>query len=644
MSTPHIAPFGAWKSPITSDLIVSEVIGIGGGALDGDDLYWVESHPSDGGRSVIMRRAPDGQVSEVVGAPYYARTLVHEYGGGAWLVTGGTVYFANLSDQRIYRRTPDGAIAPITPDNHVRYADFVLDAARDRLISVREDHTDPSREAVNTLVAVPLDGAGEAVTLASGNDFYSNPRLSPDGKQLSWLTWNHPNMPWDGTELWLGEIGPDGGIVNAEQVAGGRAESICLPEWSPDGRLYFVSDRTDWWNLYRREASGAIAPVCPKDVEFGVPQWVFGQSTYGFISADEMLCAFTQNGAWRLARLATTTGALDEIPTPYTSLSGVRVSGSRAVMTVGAPDQFTALVLYDLPTRRFTVVRRRSALTISPAYLSAPQAIEFPTEGGLTAYGFYYPPKNDDFTAPAGQLPPLLVLSHGGPVSATSSVLDLETQYWTSRGFAVLDVNYGGSTGYGRAFRKRLAGQWGVVDLDDCVNGAKYLAAQGLVDGDRLAIRGGSAGGYTTLCALTFRDGFKAGASYFGISDLVALRDSHKFESHDMENLIGPYPARADLYHDRSPIHFSDRISCPVIFFQGLEDKVVPPDQSELMVNALRAKGLPVAYLAFEGEQHGFRKSENIKRSLDAEFYFYARVFGFTPADVIEPVRIDNFA
>jgi len=425
-------------------------------------------------------------------------------------------------------------------------------------------------------------------------------------------------------------------------VAGGGSESIFQPEWSPDGVLYFVSDRTGWWNLYRWH-NGSIEPLYEMEAEFGVPQWVFGMSTYAFASARHLICAYTREGSWRLARLDTLTRQLEPIATPYSAISGLRATAERAVFVAGSPVEFPALVQLDLATAQLTVLRRSSTIAVDPGYLAVPQPITFPTEHGLMAHAFFYPPRNRDYVAPPGERPPLLVRCHGGPTAAAASVLNLGIQYWTSRGIAVLVVNYGGSTGYGRAYRERLNGQWGVVDVDDCVNGARYLAERGVVDGNRLAITGGSAGGYTTLCALTFRDVFKAGASYYGISDLeVFVRDTHKFESHYLDRLIGPYPERRDLYHDRSAIHFSDRLSCPVIFFQGLEDKIVPPNQAELMVQALRARGVPVAYLAFPGEQHGFRHAENIKRALEAELYFYSRVFGFQLADPVEPIHIDN--
>ena len=641
MSKPRAAPYGSWKSPITSDLIVAAAIKLGQIALDGEEVFWTEMRPAEGGRYVVVRRSPDGRTADVTPPPFNARTRVHEYGGGAAVVADGTIYFSNWEDQRIYRQDPGDRPRPITPEGALRYADGGIDRRRGRLICVREDHT-VAGEPVNTLVRLDLGGGGAAHVLVSGNDFYASPRISPGGSQLAWLTWNHPNMPWDGTELWVGELRADGSLGRTGRVAGGVDESIFQPEWSPDGVLYFVSDRTGWWNLYRWR-DGRVEPVIEMEAGFGRPQWLFGMSTYAFASAGRIICTYIGQGAWRLASLDVATGGLDLIETPYTEIEYVRAAPGRAVFLAGSPAEPTSVVQLDLATGQLDVLRRSSQVAVAPGYLSSPRAIEFPTESGLTAHAFFYAPKNVDYAAPPGERPPLLVLSHGGPTSARFGTLDPGIQYWTSRGIAVLDVNYGGSTGYGRAYRQRLEGQWGVVDVDDCVNGARYLAGQGEVDGDRLIIRGGSAGGYTTLCALTFRHAFKAGASYYGVSDLEALaQEMPKFESRYLDRLVGPYPERKDLYRERSPIHFTDRLSCPVIFFQGLEDQVVPPNQAESMVEALRARGLPVAYVPFEGEQHGFRRAENIKRAFDAELYFYSRVFGFELADPVEPVPIEN--
>lgn len=647
MADPVVAPYGAWKSPLTADMILASSLGLGDIQMDGEAIYWTELRPTEGGRSVLVRRTPEGSITDVTPAPFNVRTRVHEYGGGAYLVAGGVVYFSNFADQRLYRLRDGGAPEPLTPDlpgGALRYADGALDATRNRLILVREDHREAGQEAKNTLVALALDGdqsAGGRV-LVSGSDFVATPRLSPDGARLSWLAWNHPNMPWDGTSLWVADIAADGSLANAQHIAGGENESIFQPSWSPDGELHFVSDRTGWWNLYRWR-NGQAESLAPMAAEFGAPQWRFGMATYGFADAEHIICSWQQQDNIHLGALDLTTGALTPIEMPYTVIAEPRASANRVVFLAGSPTETVQIVLLDTTTGERTVLRRSSALTVDEGWVSVPETVAFPTEGGLTAYGIFYRPHNPEYVAPEGELPPLRVMIHGGPTARSYAVFTPSIQYWTSRGFAVLDVNYGGSTGYGRAYRDRLKGQWGVVDLDDCVNGARYLAMQVLVDGNRLTITGGSAGGYTTLCAITFRDAFRAGASHFGVSDLSALaRDTHKFESRYLDQMVGPYPAREDLYQQRSPIFHVDQMKTPAIFFQGLEDPIVPPNQAVTMVEALRTKGVPVAYLAFEGESHGFRQAANIKRALEAELYFFGRILGYTPADEIEPMQIDN--
>ena len=594
-----IAPFGSWKSPVTTDLIVAESVNLKELALDGDDVYWIEQRPSDAGRTVLVRNGHD-----VTPEPFSVRSRVHEYGGGSYLVAGGVIYFVNDKDQQLYRDT-----TPVTNTPGLRFADMILD--RQRLIAVCEDHR-AGGEPINTIVAI---SDGRIETLVAGNDFYSSPRVF--GDHLAYLTWNHPNMPWDETELWL----------DGQKIAGGA--SIFQPEWSPDGVLHFVSDQTGWWNLYRYR-NGKIEPLCELPAEFGAPQWGFGMSTYAFESPDRIICVYNERGQWRLARLQN--GSLTPVDTPYTDISQVRAHGQQVVFLGASPTEPTSVV-------RLTgeVLRRSTNVTLDPRYVSTAQPIEF-----NGAHAFYYAPKNADFAAPAGELPPLIVMSHGGPTSAVRNSFDLEIQFWTSRGFAVADVNYGGSTGFGRDYRERLYGQWGIVDVDDCCHAARYLVKQKLADPNRLIITGGSAGGYTTLCALTFRDVFKAGASYYGISDLEASNDTHKFESRYNYRLIAPWPDGREIYHARSPLRHTDRLNCPVIFFQGLDDKVVLPNQSQMMVEAMKKKGLPVAYLEFAGEGHGFRQAATIKRTLEAELYFYSRVFGFTLADVVEPVTIEN--
>jgi dipeptidyl aminopeptidase/acylaminoacyl peptidase len=610
--------------------------------LDNDDVYWIEMRPSEGGRYVIVRHTPDNQTTDITPKPFNVRTRVHEYGGGEYVVDDGTVYFSNFDDQRLYKQALGSQPVALTPAVEMRYADPIVDSKRGRIICVREDHTGGT-EAVNTLVSINLEDGSDARIIVSGNDFYSSPRLSPDGKHLAWLTWNHPNMPWDGTELWIGELAEDGSLNATKRVAGSLEESIFQPEWSPDGVLYFVSDRSGWWNLYRRNEDGSIESLHELEAEFGMPQWVFGMSMYAFESRERIVCAYIEKGSSRLATLETRTGKFETIETPYTDITYVRASKGRAVFRGGSPTNPASIVQLDLSTGKTEVLRRSNELQIDSGYFSIAQPVEFPTENGKTAHAFFYPPRNRDFVAPEGELPPLLVKSHGGPTSAAATTLSLNIQYWTSRGIGVLDVNYGGSTGYGREYRERLKDTWGIVDVDDCANGARYLVERGEADDNRLMITGGSAGGYTTLCALTFRDRFKAGASHYGVSDCEALaKETHKFESRYLDGLIGPYPERVDLYRERSAIHHVDRLSCPIIFFQGLEDKVVLPNQAEMMVDALRAKGLPVAYVPFEGEQHGFRRAENIKRALDGEIYFYSRIFGFELADEVEPVQIEN--
>ncbi len=642
MSHLQLTPYGSWESPITADLIVGDTVRLGQVVLDGDDTYWIEMRPSEGGRNVIVKRSPHGDLTDLTPASFNARTRAHEYGGGAFTVKQGTVYFSNDEDQRIYSQTSKTAPRPLTPEKNYRYADAVVDVHRNRIICVREDHSDSNQEAVNSLISINLTDGDDYTQIAGGNDFYSSPCLSSDGKKLAWLTWNHPNMPWDGTELWVAEIAEDGTLTKQQKVAGSGSESIFQPQWSPEGVLHFVSDKTGWWNLYRR-GNGSIEHLLEKEAEFGLPQWIFGMSTYAFDDCNRLVCTFFEKGIWELALLDTNTRQFDPIDLPFTHFDCVRASGGRAVFIAGSPIMPNAVVNLDLKTRDFEVLYKSANVALDSTYFSRPDTIEFPTEQGRTAHAYFYPPQNRDYEPPEDELPPLIVKSHGGPTGSTSTALELRTQFWTSRGCAVLDVNYGGSTGYGREYRQRLDDNWGVIDVDDCVNAAKYLTDKKLVDPERTVIAGGSAGGYTTLSALTFRDFFKAGASYYGVSDLEALaKDTHKFESRYLDKLIGSHPEMKELYVARSPIHHTDKLSCPLILFQGLEDKVVPPNQSEMMVEAVRRKGLPVAYIAFEGEQHGFRKAENVKRTLEAELYFYSKIFGFKLAEDIEPVKIEN--
>jgi dipeptidyl aminopeptidase/acylaminoacyl peptidase len=641
MANRETLPYGAWRSPITSELIVGETLGLGDIRVDGRDIYWVEGRPGEGGRNVLVRRARStsissgGSIDDITPRPFSVRTRVHEYGGGAMNVHRGFVYFSNFADQRLYQQAGGTDPTPLTPPPDLepggirwRYADGLIDEKRKRWIGVCEEHADGRID--NTLVAIDFAEPGPGTVLAQGADFYASPALSPDGAHLAWLSWNHPNMPWVGTELWLAEIAEDGSAAAPRLVAGSDSESIFQPQWSPDGVLYFVSDRSGWWNLYRFDPKGDAAPetLCPRAAEFGRAQWAFGQSTYAFLSAEHLVCAYTEAGQDRLARLDIATRKLTPLDLPYTDFGQIRAVGERIVCRAGSPADPPAIVLID-PATGVCEVLRSSAPALADgefrSYVSAPQHLAFPTANGLTAYANFYPPRNPDYATPAGEKPPLVVKCHGGPTSSASSVLDLRIQYWTSRGIAVLDVDYGGSTGYGRAYRERLKGAWGVVDVEDCVNAARHVIGEGFADAERAVITGGSAGGYTVLAALTRGTVFKGGASYYGVSDVAALaRDTHKFESRYLDWLIGPYPEREDLYRERSPLTHADGLRCPVIFFQGADDRVVPPNQTEMMVDALRRRGIPVGYLLFAGEQHGFRRAETIKRALDAELYFYA--------------------
>ena len=639
-------PYGSWKSPITSDLIVSSSLRLGAAQIEGADIYWAELRPQEGGRQLVVRYGPEddlGQVSDMTPPPFNVRSRVHEYGGGAYRVHKGVVYFSNFADQRLYRQRaadikPEALTPEVEPRGGLRFADAVIDEQRERLICVMEDHRQ-SGEAVNAIVTIPLTG-GMPKVLVSGNDFYSSPRLSPDGKQLVWVTWNHPQMPWDGTELWIADVQTDGSLSRPHKLVGNVRESVCQPRWSPAGTLHFISDSTGGGNLYRWEGERA-EPLFPIEAEFAGPQWNFGQSSYGFEDNRTIICTYKHEGVSRLARFDTLARSMDEIETLYSGFGSLQIGKGFAVFLGISATHPSALVRLDLETLETTEIRHSSSVEIDAGYISKPEVISFPTTGGFNAYGIYYRPKNKDFEAEITERPPLLVKTHGGPTASASSAFNPTIQYWTSRGFAVLDVNYGGSTGYGRAYRNRLVGKWGIVDVDDAVNGALYLVEKGKADKERLAIDGGSAGGYTTLAALTFRDVFKAGASYYGVSDMSSLaKETHKFESRYLDSLVGPYPEKKSTYEERSPLNAVDQLSCPIIFLQGAEDKIVPPNQAEKMVDALKAKKIPVSYLLFEEEQHGFRKAQNIKRALDAELSFYAQIFGFELADKIEPVEI----
>ena len=618
----HI-PFGHWPSPITTELLTTQGVRISEPQAVGDCIYWLETRPQEKGRSALVC-ASAGTHEDLLPVPHSIRTRAQEYGGSPYIATAQAIFYVLDSDQRIYYQDFTSAEPrSITPEGAYRYADFCYDHARARLIVVREDCTQDAHNPVSTIIALDLS-SNEISVLAQGADFYSNPRVSPDGKQLSFLRWNHPNMPWDGTECVLAQLSEPGDIISSAVIAGGEQESIFQPQWSPKGELFFVSDRSNWWNIYRWDGVKAHA-VCPMDAEVATPQWVFGMSCYGFLSSDEILCCFSQQGFWQLGVINIPTNKLTIIERDFRDISSIHCHNGAGYFIAASAGQSTQLWRYTNAELSALTI---SASTIDKDYIAAPHAIVFATRDGESAHGFFYAPTNPQVKNTSEKLPPLLVMCHGGPTGATESSLNLKIQFWPSRGFAVLDVNYRGSTGYGRQYRDRLKNNWGITDVIDVCSGVDYLIAQGLVDRDKIAIRGSSAGGYTVLAALTFSDVFKAGASLYGIGDLEALaRDTHKFEAHYLDSLVGEYPAQQKIYHQRSPLHHIHQLNCPVIFLQGLQDRVVPPAQAEAMVSALQEKGIMTKYITFAEEGHGFRQAQNIQRAISEELAFYLTVF-----------------
>jgi dipeptidyl aminopeptidase/acylaminoacyl peptidase len=620
---------------------VGDVVGLSFPLVEAGAHYWIEARPTEAGRNVLVRRGADDVTADVFGSQFAARTLVHEYGGLCYAVRGSTVYFSNFSDQRLYRLDIGGEPVALTSEppspRSWRYADPVVSPDGKFLVCVRERH---EGEVINDLAAIAINGTGEPVVLAEGHDFFSTPTFSPDGQRLAYIAWDHPNMPWDTTILYEAELDAFCHVTSRRVVVANPDESVIQPRYDVNGSLVFVSDRTDWWNLYRDTNNGPVA-LYPLDAEFGRAAWLFGLTNYAPLVDGSLVATWQAPDGSHLGVLDS--AGMREISLDWPIVGSVATDGVNFVGLVASPVKPGAVVQIDLSSGAETILATSFVNAVDPAYLSVPQPIEFPTENGLTAHALYYAPTNRDFEGPEGEAPPLIVASHGGPTASCSAALNYSIQYWTSRGFGVVDVNYGGSTGYGRPYRDRLKGHWGVVDLDDCVNAARYLAEGGQANPKALLIHGGSAGGYTTLCALTFRDVFTAGASHFGIGDLGSMVEgTHKFESRYLDGLIGPWPVARALYEERSPIFHTELLRTPMILFQGLDDAVVPPAQAEDMARVLRDKGVPFAYVAYEGEQHGFRQAKNIMRTAEAELSFYAQVLGFKPAGEHEPIEIEN--
>lgn len=644
------APYGSWISPITAETINRGIPVRDFPCISKDVIYWQESRPEENGRITVVAHYPDGVEVELVPYPFSVRTMVHEYGGKAWILAENSLFFVEHSDQRLYRLNlsdPQTNPVAITPyDKISRYGDLVFDPQQRRILCVREQHLPEVSEPVNTLASINLATATDinslatVATLANGADFYACPRIDRHGSRLCWISWNHPNMPWDGTELWCADITASGSLINPGKIAGGKTEAIFQPGWSPDGILYFVSDKNGWWNLYRHTNSGNEL-VLDKRADFATPLWALGMCTWDFLDNSRIAALFTRDGLWKMGIIDTRSKRLNTLELAYTQLASLSCSSGVAVFIAASPTASGDVVQFS--TIGVNVISAKSShSTFYDDYLSIPQAITYDS-GSAISHGFFYPPHHPHHRGSDSEKPPLLVMCHGGPTGAANTALSYKIQFWTSRGFAVLDVNYRGSSGFGRAYREALNGQWGLADVADAVAGVQYLAASNSIDPQRVLIRGSSAGGFTALAALTFTRTFCAGASLYGIGDLETLaRDTHKFESRYMDRLVGPYPQQCDSYRQRSPVNHIDQLHCPVIFLQGLEDKIVPPRQAEVMVEALRKKKLPVAFITFADEGHGFRKAANIKTAFEAELTFYRRVLNITSEEAAADIVIEN--
>jgi dipeptidyl aminopeptidase/acylaminoacyl peptidase len=634
-------PFGSWPSPLAPEMMGAATLRLGSPQLGpAGQVFWLEGRPAEAGRTVVVRWRPDGTTEDLLPPPWDARSRVHEYGGGAFALGGaGEMYFVHAADQVIYRLDPGQtpvALCPGAPG--WRFGDLVFDQARQRVLAVAERRLPGAPEPANLIVAVDARAQAPAApqVLVSGADFYATPTPSPDGKLLAHVSWSHPHMPWDAGALHLAALDAAGRPGEARHVAGDARASAQQPAFGPDGKLYFLWEPDGHWNLFRAPVSdGAPEPLAPGDGELGLPLWGLGMASWGFLDDQTVLAAEIRQGVTRLCRIDLASGTRAALACEVAAVSHLRTGpGRQAVIAASFADRPSAVALLDAagPEIQLRPLRASSPVALANDDISRAEPIRFPTSDGDTAHGFFYPPRNAVARPIPGERPPLLLLVHGGPTAATSAGYGPGVQFWTTRGFAVFDLNYRGSTGYGRRYRDRLQGQWGIYDVADCQAAVRALIAAGRVDPDRVAIRGSSAGGYTVLAALCADRTFHAGSSLYGISDLSALaRDTHKFESRYCDGLVGPWPARADRYAERSPLTNADRLSCPVIFFQGLDDKVVPPAQTEVLVAALRQKGVPVEYHPFPGEQHGFRRAENIRTVYESELVFFGKVFGFEP-------------
>ncbi len=622
----QVAPYGTWSSPLAAADLARAAISLAYAQVADGRPCWVENRPAEGGRQLIAALAPGGRFEELTPPEFNVRSRVHEYGGRPFVVgRSGILYFCNFADQRLYRGHASAPPAAITPEGY-RYADFDLDPLGEHLYCVREDHTGAG-EPGNALVALAHDG-GAGTVLFERSDFVAYPRVSPDGRRLAWIAWSHPDMPWDATRLYVGRI-QDGSLSDIERVAGGPSESVVEPRWDRDGTLYFVSDRGGWWNLHRWRG-GAAEPVMAMEAELSGALWTLGMSSYALMGDGRAVFRYTRAAQDRLGVVGLASGGWSELPLPYNRLSSLeRLSADSVIAVAASPQAEAALVAIDASSGGHRVLRAPGELRLPRKLVSIAEPLEFPAGPNRVAHAFYYPPRNPRFAAPSGSKPPLIVKVHGGPTSHSTSDFSTAVQFWTTRGFALLDVNHGGSTGFGREYREQLKANWGVLDVGDVVCAVEFLVRRGDVDPAKVAIRGGSAGGFTVLAALAFHDVFKAGASYYGVSDLEALaRDTHKFESRYLERLVAPLPEGRAVYEARAPIRHLDGFRAPLIVFQGADDQVVPPAQSRAIVAALAQRGIPVEYLEFPGEQHGFRKAENIVRSLEAELAFYRKTFG----------------